>query len=85
MAGFFMVKRQLYKFLYCIKEKKKETYMKKILQAVKELIIGLITACFSIPILICCIIIFELLDPFFRFYDTLKNNETKPPKPTDSW
>jgi hypothetical protein len=61
--------------------------MKNFIQALKELITGLFMACFSIPILICCVVLFEILDPFVRFYDALKNdkNKTNMPKKKDSW
>lgn len=59
--------------------------MKLFMNAVKDLLAGLLVACFSIPILICCVIVFEILDPFFRFYDTLKYNKDKQTKTNDTW
>ena len=61
--------------------------MKFFLQALKDLIAGLVVACFAVPILVCCVVIFEFLDPFVRFYDTLKARDKTGDKisATDTW
>lgn len=46
--------------------------MKFFLKALKDLLVELIMACISLPVLIFCIVVFELLDPFVRFYDAIK-------------
>ena len=54
--------------------------MKFFLNAVKDLLAELIFACFAIPVLMVCIIIFELGDPIVRFYDKMATRKQEPQK-----
>lgn len=45
--------------------------MKTILQAIGTMILEVVFACLALPILIVGLILFEILDPIVRCYDTI--------------
>ena len=56
----------MYKDMY-----KMELFMKTILQAIGTMILEVVFACLALPILIVGLILFEILDPIVRCYDTI--------------
>ena len=54
--------------------------MKFFLNAIKDLLVELVFACLAIPILIVCIVVYELADPIVRFCDKMATRNQKPVK-----